>query len=79
MASVTEWLHMTMASGAEVITRFIIEKDATPHATATTKRGCLAISDSGRPSPATERGGGLGMFTSISTLAEIRASTDWPI
>ena len=24
VASVMEWLHMTMASGAEVITRFII-------------------------------------------------------
>ena len=25
VASVTEWLHMTMASGAEVMTMFIIE------------------------------------------------------
>ena len=49
VASVTEWPQPTMATGAEVMTRFIIVKLTTPQATATMKRGILAISLSGRP------------------------------
>ena len=50
VASVTEWPQPTIASGAEVITMFIMHvADATPQATATMKQRLRAISDSGRP------------------------------
>jgi hypothetical protein len=49
-ASLTEWWHMTIASGAAVIIRFITPKQASPQTTATMKAGLRMISSSGRPS-----------------------------
>ena len=66
-----------MASGAEVMTMFIMAKLATPQATATTKRGVRAISDSGRLCSTRAAATG-GTFTNISTSAAITAQADWP-
>ncbi len=74
VASVTEWPQPTMATGADVMIRFIIVKLATPQATATMKRGMRAISPSGRPAFAVLGASGRGMRTSASTPAATSAT-----
>ena len=66
MLAVSGRPHIRIASGAEVITRFISEYVTTPHTTATRNRGCRAISRSGRPR-ATSAGAGRGSSTPDST------------
>ncbi len=65
--------HICMASGAEVIIRFMIEYDTTPQITATTKRGWRATTRSGRP-PLRSAGGGGGASTPASTAIAINAT-----
>src|SRR5450755_4180794 len=65
--------HSFIASGADVMTRFIIEYETTPHRTAATKFGWRAISRSGL-APAVSAAVGLGKLI-IATTIEATTAT----
>src|SRR4051812_28454030 len=74
LESLTLKPHIFIASGADVITRFIIGYEITPHSAAAMNRGCRAICNSGRP-PCRSAARGFGACTPDRTIIATTATT----
>ena len=68
------WPHIRIASGADVIRKFISMYDTAPHRTATMNSGWRTICPSGRP-PASSAVVGIGSQTPVSTMADSAATS----